>query len=188
MFRPVCPDCRECRSLRIDVAAFQPDRSQRRAWRAGAHLEVRVAPPSADSARLDLYHRYHAAREADRGWPATSRSVEEYAFDFVENELPAREISLWEAGKLVAVVLTELASESVSGIYHYYEPEHALPLGTIGMLHTLELARRLGRAWAYFGYYVAACPSLAYKARFRPCELLGDTARWQAEQGFDRDA
>src|SRR5262245_23578565 len=30
LFRPRCPACTACRSLRVDVARFRPDRSQRR--------------------------------------------------------------------------------------------------------------------------------------------------------------
>src|SRR3989442_6066357 len=35
-FRPVCPACTACRSLRIPLTAFTPSRSQRRAVRAAA--------------------------------------------------------------------------------------------------------------------------------------------------------
>ena len=30
LFRPECPECRMCRSLRVPVSTFRPDRSQRR--------------------------------------------------------------------------------------------------------------------------------------------------------------
>ena len=49
MFRPRCPVCSQCRALRVDVARFAPNRSQRRAWRgttekskcASAHRALR---------------------------------------------------------------------------------------------------------------------------------------------------
>src|SRR6516162_7907944 len=30
LFRPACPSCTACRSIRVDVARFRPNRSQRR--------------------------------------------------------------------------------------------------------------------------------------------------------------
>lgn len=179
VFRPVCSGCTECRSLRIPVAKFQPDRSQRRAWKRNSHRTVRVAPPVVDDVRLELYHRYHAAQTARKGWPETERDPDEYAFSFVESPIPGLEISVWEADRLQAVVLTDVTPNAVSGIYHYYDPElSAEGIGTFCMLQTLELARRLEKEWAYFGYYVSGCPSLAYKARFRPHQIRSETGAW----------
>lgn len=180
LFRPVCRSCRECRPLRIPIARFRPDRSQRRAQRRNEDLEVRVAAPTVDEQRLDLYHRYHAARSEVRGWPEQQRHKDEYEATFLANVLPAVEVTLWEGRTLLAVLLTELTPRTVSGIYHYYEPD--LPqrsLGTTCMLQTIELGRRLGKQWAYFGYLVRGCPSMAYKARFRPHEILDVDGVWR---------
>ncbi len=43
MFRPRCPACSQCRALRVDVARFEPNRSQRCAWaRNAGEVEVRI--------------------------------------------------------------------------------------------------------------------------------------------------
>ncbi len=180
LFRPICATCRACQSLRIPVEGFQPDRSQRRAWKRNSDLEIRYAPPVVDAQRLDLYQRYHDARSAEKGWPEHDRDPKEYAASFVHNPIPGMEITLWEDDSLRAVVLTELTPNGVSGVYHYHDPDGAeRSLGTACMLHTIELARKLSKKWAYFGYYVAECGSLAYKARFRPCEVLGEDGAWR---------
>lgn len=179
-FRPVCLGCRECRPLRVAVERFQPDRSQRRAGKKNERLEVRLAEPSVDEARLELYHRYHDAQAARKGWPEKDRDAEDYAFSFVQNPVPAIEISLWEAGRLVGIVLTDITPNVVSGVYHYYDPDlTARGVGTFCMLQTLELAKQLRKPWAYFGFYVAGCGSLEYKARFRPCEVMGPDGVWR---------
>lgn len=173
LFRPICAACEECRPLRIPVDRFAPDRSQQRAWRANADLRVCYARPIVDSARLDLYRRYQATQTERKGWPDAERTARGYAFQFVQNPLPSLEITAWEGGTLRAVVLADVTPSTVSGVYHFYEPEcRARGLGTFAMLHTIELARRLGKPWAYFGFYVAGCASMAYKARFRPHEIL----------------
>ena len=48
------------------------------------------------------------------------------------------------------------------------------------MLWLVEECRRLGAPWLYLGYHVAGSPSMAYKAGFRPHEILGDDGRWRA--------
>ncbi|MBM3458286.1 MAG: arginyltransferase [Armatimonadetes bacterium] len=179
-FHPVCPHCTACRPIRIPLDAFRPDRSQRRNWKRNQDLEVRCAEPSLDEDRLALYHRYHAAQTERKDWPPSSTDGSDYTFSFLSNSVPAQEITLWLEGRLVAVVLTELTPRVISGVYHYHEPELAeRGLGVYGMLQTLELGRRLDKKWAYFGYYVAGCPSLEYKARFRPCELMDEQGIWR---------
>src|SRR5688572_12644886 len=60
LFRPRCPRCSACRSLRVPSATFAPDRSQRRAWKANAEeVRVRVGKPAVSRSRLQLYDRYH---------------------------------------------------------------------------------------------------------------------------------
>jgi leucyl-tRNA---protein transferase len=180
VFRPVCEGCLECRPVRIPVASFQPDRSQRRAWKRNQGLEVRYALPVVDAERLRLYRRYHAAQAKRKGWPGTRIDAQEYQASFVLNPVPAVEISLWEEGTLRAIVLTDVTPNVVSGVYHYHDPDLSdRSLGTACMLHTLELARKLEKTWAYFGYYVAGCGSLEYKARFRPCERQTPAGVWE---------
>jgi arginyl-tRNA--protein-N-Asp/Glu arginylyltransferase len=183
-FRPVCEGCRECRPVRIPVARFRPDRSQRRCWKANQDLEVQFSEPTLDEERLELYTRYHASQADRKGWPDHERDPGDYYFHFVQNPLPAVEVSFWEGDRLRAVLLTDVTPNVVSGVYHYWDPECAARgLGTFCMLHTLELARQLKKQWAYFGYYVAGCGSLAYKSRFRPCEILGTDGNWQLLEG-----
>ena len=180
LFHPVCEGCRECRPLRIPADLFTPDRSQRRTLTRNADLSVRYSQPTVDDARLDLYRRYHASQAAYKGWPDGDRTEKSYIFQFVRNPVPAVEISVWEGDILRAVALTDVTPNVVSGVYHFHEPDcRPRGLGTFVMLHTIELARRLGRRWAYFGYYVAGCPSMSYKTNFRPCEILGTDGIWR---------
>ena len=179
LFHPVCDACRECRPLRIDAERFAPDRSQRRAWQKNADLTVRCGQPTVDAARLDLYRRYHAAQAALKGWPDTDRTEKGYVFQFVHSPLPSLEISVWEGETLLAVALADITPQVVSGVYHFHEPDcRERSLGTFVMLHTIHLAQRLGKRWAYFGFYVAGCGSMAYKTRFQPYEILGSDGVW----------
>src|SRR5947209_15140825 len=70
LFRPACPACTACRSLRVDVARFRPDRSQRRnrALNEGA-VTLTIGRPAVTREKLDLYDRYHAFQAESKGWP-----------------------------------------------------------------------------------------------------------------------
>src|SRR5262245_40819171 len=56
LFRPHCPACTACRSLRVVVGGFRPDRSQQRVRKANAGVvEVRIGRPALTMAKLRLY-------------------------------------------------------------------------------------------------------------------------------------
>ena len=172
LFRPDCPTCRECRPLRIPMERFTPDRSQTRNLRRNADLTVVYGPPIADAQRVALYNRYQLAQEQRKDWPDAGKTRDEYQSVFLNNPIPMAEVSVWEGEILRAVALTEITPGTVSGIYHYHDPDcRERGLGVFVMLHCLELTRRLQKPYAYFGYYVADCASLNYKSRFRPCEI-----------------
>src|SRR5260370_16527470 len=59
VFRPRCPACNACRSLRVLVERFQPNRSQRRVRKANAAvITLRLGPPTVLPPNLALSHPY----------------------------------------------------------------------------------------------------------------------------------
>lgn len=180
VFKPVCAACQECRPVRVPVAEFTPDRGQRRVLRRNADLTVTAGPPDLDAEHLALYYRYHAARSEAKGWPEQAPSAEEYALTFLDNPLPAIELQVRRGETLVAFVHLDMTPNVISAIYHVHAPELAeRSLGTFSILQTLDYARAAGRAYVYLGYYVAGCGSMAYKARFKPCEFLSPQGEWR---------
>ena len=184
-FRPVCTLCMECVSLRIPVAAFAPNKSQRRAWRKCADLRVATRTPVADEERLALYRAWHAMRERTRGWQANDLDLEQYHRAYCVPHGCARELDYYLGNRLVAVGLVDETPNAVSSVYFYYHPDVAhLSLGVASVLFEVEWARQRGRAHVYLGYRIAGCPSTAYKSQFGPHELLrerpgiGEPAVW----------
>src|SRR5436309_4834988 len=68
-FRPVCPACTACRSLRIPLTAFTPSRSQRRALRGNATIEAGGQAPTITRAHLRLFQAYPTPIQRQKGWP-----------------------------------------------------------------------------------------------------------------------
>lgn len=179
LFHPVCPECTKCRPIRIPVAGFTPNRSQIRALKRNEDLTIRCGKPVADRSRLLLYHQYHAFQTGRKGWPASSMGMEEYAFNYLENPIETLELTIWLQDRLVGVMLMDLTPNVISDIYHFYDLSfRERGLGTFLILQSIELARKLGKPFVYLGYYVEGSPSMIYKARFKPCELLNTRGHW----------
>lgn len=172
-FRPVCGGCEECISVRVPVARFSPSPSMKRVARRTAHLRVEVGAPLVDDRRLSLYRRWHADREAERGWKHDSIGAESYAMQFCFPHASAREFSYWEGERLLAVGIADETPHALSAVYCYHDPSRArLSLGTANVLRSIEYAREHGLAHVYLGYRVEGCDSLRYKGRFQPQERL----------------
>jgi arginine-tRNA-protein transferase len=171
-FRPVCA-CLACDSIRVPVATFRPSKSQKRAWKKASNLTITWGEPTVDDERIALYRAWHALRETTRGWGETDLDVASYVESFCMPHPCGREVSYRIDGRLVAVGIVDQASDGLSAVYCYYEPALAeLSLGVVNVLACIERARELGLRHVYLGFRVEACPSLRYKASFRPYELL----------------
>ncbi len=172
-FRPACAGCLECVSLRIPVASFAPTASQKRAAARARRFEMRLGTPRIDDERLELYARWHAAREERRGWPASELRADEYWLQFAYPHPAVRELSVWDRGRLVALGLCDVTPRAWSAIYFFYDPAIArLSPGVANVMACVALARQRGIPHVYLGYRVLGCPSMRYKATFRPHELL----------------
>lgn len=191
LFRPACQSCRACRSLRVVVPHFRPDRSQRRCRQANEGvIELRIGKPSVNRAKLDLYDRYHAFQADDKGWPEhAAKDASSYVDSFVYHPFPVEEWCYYLNGQLIGVgyvdVLTQRPTgekEDVRGfsaIYFFYDPrQRERSLGTWNVLCLIEEAAKRRLPYLYLGYYVEDCGSLSYKARYVPNQLRGADGAW----------
>lgn len=177
VYRPHCQQCRACIAARIPVAAFVPDRSQRRRMKRNADLRVDVAPAGYRAEYFDLYRRYLGARHAGGGMD--DPEPEDFSRFLYTEWSPTRFLELRLGKRLVGVAVTDLASNGLSAVYTFYDPDEAARgLGTYAILRQIELARELGLPHVYLGFWIRGHPKMDYKARFRPLELLG-AAGWQ---------
>lgn len=187
-FRPACARCVQCRSIRLDVDTFCPDRSMRRNLKRNRDLQVRLRPVGMTLDHLDLYHRYHQDMSGRKGWREKQVSPSEYYQSFVDGGGEYGHELLYTLEKrLLGVALVDVLPDAISAVYCYYEPrERSRGLGVFSVLQQVELARRLGRRHVYLGYWIAGNASMRYKARYRPHELLDgrphddEPPRWRA--------
>ncbi|UQA54582.1 arginyltransferase [Polyangium aurulentum] len=175
-FRPACPACSACVPTRIHVPTFTPSRSQRRARNRSTGLRVMVGPPEVTRDRLALYHAWHAEREIAREWSPGHIDDREYFYQFAFPHPSAREVAYYDddaGGRLVAVGICDETPRAWSAIYCFYDPTYArLSPGVNNILTLVAIARAQGKPYVYLGYRVSDCPSLCYKAAYRPQETL----------------
>jgi arginyl-tRNA--protein-N-Asp/Glu arginylyltransferase len=174
LYRTQCPACRACEPLRVDVAAFRPNRTQRRTKRRGdAELTLEIGPPLVDRERVRLYNQHRR----QRGLGAGDVTEEEYWEFLVATCCDTLELRYLRGGELVAVAVADRGATSLSAVYCYFDPACSrLGLGTYSILSQIELCRAWGLRWLYLGLHVADCPRLAYKANYLPHERLLDGA------------
>ena len=178
VFRPECPSCRMCQSLRVPVSAFRASASQRRVWKTNQDVAIRIGAPSVTPEKRDLFVRFHQHGQETKGWP-TDGGVD---LDlFVQNPFATEEWGYYLGDRLVAVGYVDALPDGLSAIYCYHDPVAGRrSLGTYNILAMIAGAAARGLPHVYLGYYVAGCRSLEYKARFCPNEVLGPDGGWQA--------
>lgn len=179
VYRPSCAGCHACIAVRIPIAAFRPDRSQRRCLRRNADLETRIVPPGCSDEHLALYQRYLKARHPGGGMD--DHGIHEFEQFLIGSWNDSRFLELRQRGshRLLAVAVTDLVPAAISAVYTFYDPDEAARgLGTLGILQQLDWARREGKRHLYLGYWIEGHPKMDYKRRFRPLERF-DGRGWR---------
>jgi len=182
LFHPVCPRCVACRSIRILVDRFRPDRSQRRARQANEGIvQLRIGTPAVTRAKLDLFDRYHAFQTEFKGWPERDpKDADDYTRSFVHNPFATQEWCYFLDDRLVGIGYVDVLPGGLSGIYFVYEPaERRRALGTWNVLNLIQRAQELKLPHVYLGYFVAGCRSMAYKARYVPNQVREPDGEWR---------
>ena len=168
-YRPYCADCAQCRSVRIPVAEFKPNRAQRRTLKRNQDLVITRTETRFDEAQFELYLNYQSGRH--QGDSMDDPDPEKFQRFLIDSEVPGFSILFHLNGKLVCVALVDQVSNGLSAVYTFFDPQLShRSLGTLAILTQIRLAAALQLKWSYLGYWIQDCQKMSYKRNFQPLE------------------
>ncbi len=175
IYTPHCKQCNACQAIRISIPDIQLSRSQKRLKSRAKGLSWKMKSKM-DHNWFELYRRYITKRHANGSmFPPQKEEFSHFAHcDWVNTQY----LHIYEDEQLLAVAVTDVMSGCASAFYTFFEPEHPLSLGTIGVLMQMEYCLNSGKQWLYLGYQINECPAMNYKVRFHRHQKLVNQ-RWQ---------
>jgi len=169
-FRPICDGCDECKSIKIDALNYTFSSSAKRVIKKASHIKTYIQQPTLSDEHIQLYKKYHLYMKDKKGWDYNEIDINHYYNSFVDGfEDFGFEVLYFDKDKLIGVDLIDILDEGISSIYFYYDPDYSkLSLGKYSLYNQIKFAKQTNKRWIYLGYYVKDCPSLSYKASYKP--------------------
>ena len=169
IYRPHCPICSACSSVRVLAQDFIPSKSQKRKLnKAKNQFEVKYSTQER-SEYYPLYSKYITMRHQDGSMYPPEK--EQFQSFLLCSWLKITFIELWHQDTLAAVAVTDCMNSSISAIYTFFDPdfEH-YSLGSVMILEQLKFAKEQNKQYVYLGYQIDECDKMKYKTQFLPAQ------------------
>mgnify|MGYP003675969578 FL=1 len=169
IYRPHCPICSACSSVRVLAQDFMPSKSQKRKLnKAKTRFEVKYSTQERPE-YYPLYSKYITMRHQDGSMYPPEK--EQFQSFLLCSWLKITFIELWHQDTLAAVAVTDCMNSSISAIYTFFDPdfEH-YSLGSVMILEQLKFAKEQNKQYVYLGYQIDECDKMKYKTQFLPAQ------------------
>jgi len=177
LYVPACPGCSECVPVRIPVSGFRRSRNQQKLWNRNRDIDWEVHDPVFDPQQFELYRNYLSARHPGGGMDNPTEDDYQHflSSDWCDTSFLVGKLE----NRPVIVAVTDILNDALSSAYTFFDPALARrSLGTLGILHQIELAAAMESKWLYLGYWIEGSEKMRYKRRFQPLEAYRE-GRWQ---------
>jgi len=169
LYRPHCPQCNECISIRIPVNRYQLSKSDKRNLRKNKDLEMNLIKAKFSEEHFELYQRYINSRHPGGSMENPTRS--DYHRFLICDWTETTFIEYRLGKKLLGVAVTDATSTGYSAVYTFFDPDEASrSLGHFSILKQIELSHSHGLPYLYLGYWIKDCTKMNYKTRYKPAE------------------
>jgi arginine-tRNA-protein transferase len=177
IYRPHCPTCNSCISVRVPVAAFRMSRNMKKIWNRNNDLVVNSLSPTYSHEHFELYQSY--VRNRHRGGSMDCYDPDAYMSFLASSSVDTRFYEFRREEKLLMVAVVDHLKQGLSSVYTFFDTcQNTRSLGTFGILWEIDQALRLRKQWLYLGYWIPNCRKMQYKSRFRPLEAF-QKERWE---------
>ena len=155
------------------MSEFQWTKSFRRVVRTNSDLTADDIEAIATVEQYRLFSSYQ--RKRHEGGDMSGMDFGDYRAMIEDTPVSSRTVEFRDSdGRLVAVMLMDRMEDSLSAVYSFFDGgETRRSLGTHMILWMIERAQALSLPYIYLGYWIEGSDKMAYKARFKPLEILG---------------
>lgn len=159
----------------------------------GRHFALQFVPSSFRPDEYSLYRSYQRSIHKSKPRECTEKIYRRFLCDSplrraVRPNGPAEGYGSFHIrytldGKLFAVGVVDILPQCLSSVYLFFDPGYAaLSPGVLSAVKEIEWVRQTCLAtprlqYYFMGYYIHTCEKMAYKALYRPSELLCDETR-----------
>jgi arginyl-tRNA--protein-N-Asp/Glu arginylyltransferase len=173
IYRPHCPQCQECISVRVPVKQHSYSRNEKRIIKRNADLTTSVSPGRFREEHFDLYRRYIASRHNDGSMANPSKA--DYHRFLICDWTDTLFIEYRLNRVLLAVAVCDLTDSGLSAVYTFFDPDHAdRSPGHFAILNQIHETQQRDLDYLYLGYWIRDCDKMSYKRRYKPLEAYID--------------
>ncbi|MDH5518683.1 MAG: arginyltransferase [Gammaproteobacteria bacterium] len=171
IYRPHCPQCSACVPVRIKVADFLPNRSQRRCLKQNSDISVKPVAAEYNDEFFALYKKYLNQRHGDG--EMKNPSADDFKHFLICDWSHTHFLEFRENEQLLAVAVIDKIHNGLSAVYTFYDPEHARRgLGTYAILQQIRHCKNHRAPYLYLGYWIEQHPKMQYKINFDAIEAF----------------
>ncbi len=169
IYRPHCPNCQECISVRVVVKKHEYSRNEMRVIRRNSDLRVHRVADKYREEHFDLYRRYIKSRH-NEGTMANPSKADYHRFlicDWTDTLFIEYRLNRI----LLAVAVCDVTSSGLSAVYTFFDPDYAdRSPGHYAILSQIDETRSRDLDYVYLGYWIRDCAKMNYKRRYKPLE------------------
>ena len=173
-FVPLCKDCNDCKTIRIDIKNYKFSKSDKRILNKNKDIEVYVQEPTLSIDHINLFNKYHKHMSKKKQWKDNEIDPSEYHSSYVDGAGEfGKEILYFLDGKLICVALCDMNQEALSSVYCYYDHDYEnRSLGRFSILAQISMAKQANVPYLFLGYWIKNHYSMGYKENYAPFEVL----------------